>query len=40
MLGLQKIECNCGQMVCRQHIAEHARTIKHQIQLESKNVSQ
>ncbi len=36
----QKIECNCGQMVCKQHIAEHKRTTKHQLQLESKNVSQ
>ncbi len=36
----QKIECNCGQMVCRQHVTEHKRTTKHQLQLESKNVSQ
>ena len=35
-----KIECVCGQMVCRQHITEHMRTKRHQIQLESKNVIQ
>jgi hypothetical protein len=31
----QKQKSECGQMVCRQHMAEHKRTTKHKIQLES-----